>query len=1428
MHRRRLVRFLCKVLGVSLVFCNVVTNNATVFATSVVSEEITNEGNSALIEELRIDESSDEEDTSDKKETAEEEKSEKSKAPESKAESEEDDEKGDDLTSEDEKEIKDKKELEDDEKLQDEEALEDEEELEDDEELDEDEELEDDEDLDDEKNSIEKSKKKKVKKEIKKEENYKNNIGELTYAGEGTWEATEDGMLSDAIDKGDCFAFSKTKGRNFVYSTEVKFLENRGAAALLFRSNGTADDKESYVVNIDASNHKCKFFRWQRNDALQLIDEKSVPATEDETYELKVVAYDSWILYYVNDQLVASTGDYYLQPGDLGQDTYIDEGVFGLLNWNSKVIYQNTYFKELNDDFLPILENIKITSDNGTVQKKARFVSTEPMMLQYVDNDASEINVEVEKACENATIEVKDENGTVYEDGRHIPVKQGINYLTVKSTVKDDDYEASVVYRINVHRLKPAIEYYNEVYRDQYHYSVKEGWANDPNGLVYYNGKYHLFYQFFDDIKWGPMHWAHATSEDLIHWTDEPIAFYPDANGAMFSGCIVADTNNSSGLFDSENGGLVALITADGNGQRIKVAYSEDEGKTWKKLDKVAADWTNDPLHSRDFRDPKVFRWENKWFMVVAGGPLRIYSSDNLLNWKCESTYPDLHTECPDLYPVEAEDGTLKWVLSRGGRFYKVGDLVNVDGNWTYVPDAEYVDRDGIMNFGRDSYAAMTYYVQDFGTAENPVIPEIVELNWMNTWDDYCNSVAAKTGQDFNGTFNLNLALGLEKTGDTYSLTQTPVEQYKSLRDKSSAIHLKDKKVTDDSDLLKDFSGDTYEICATFKPEAGTNKVGFKLRKGADEETVVAYDLASQKLYIDRSKSGIIISGKFAEVCSQDMSLNEDGTVDLHIYVDKASVEVFSSDDKVCGAAQIFPNPFSLGLEVFVEGAAAKADIDIYPLESIWGDKQSTDEAYAINSMFPKKTMMNCGEEAKIDVYILPVSANQEIEWSIQSGEDYIELSQNGKIKALKKGKAIVVATSKANPELTREFNIEVYENNFKTNMKEFVNLSGNWSVDDETLTVSNVAQNDYYMTKDKISGDYTLKTKIAFKKGLINIFLVGQNMNPLDGEGAYSIQFAPDNLDIRLFRFGRDDMYRGRMSKAIGDGKYHDIEIVKKDTTVSVLVDNENSLEYTIDGATDMAEGYVGLGLWDGELNVQTFYVDYEGAENPSSEEPAPQKPDVEEPAEKPSEQPSTENQKKEVPTPNQTDDKQQTEPVKEDSPKAQPTKTEPAKNETQSGTTASTGTSSSTSSSTQSVPSQTTAVSSANESVAQVTIPDSQTPQALPGLTTASKSVTKASTKQSKPASTIEKTEETAVENVETNAEPAEESVSEEIKDTDVPKAGVNTDKQSADESPVVESSVATATNENSPLKAVLAVIGVAVIGGVAALSLRKRNRR
>jgi len=1032
-----------------------------------------------------------------------------------------------------------------------------------------------------------------LEEELPADSDYKTNLGELTYAG-GTWIMTENGLYSDAIGRGDCFAFSEVRGGNFVYSTDIDFDGTEGAAALVFRSNRDLGNKECYAVNIDVGSHRCKFWRWQENEALQLIDEKEVPATADEKYTLKVVAYDSWILYYVNDQLIASTGDYVLQPGNRGQNTVIREGFFGLLNWNSKVTFQNTWYKELSGAFDPILTDISVTSDVGTVEEKTQFTPTEPITIQYVKNDAATVNIEAVSASEAAVVEIRDADGNVYADGKGIPVAEGSNYITVKSTVTaDDGTTASAVYRVNVHRFKADEVYYNEAYRDQYHYSVKEGWGNDPNGLVYYKGTYHFFYQFYDGIRHGPMHWAHATSTDLIHWQEEPIALYPDANGAMFSGCIVVDEHNTSGFFNGiEGGGLVAIITADGNGQRIKLAYSTDEGKTWTKVDEIAADWTDDPLLDAAFRDPKVFRWEGKWFMVIAGGPLRIYSSDDLRTWTCEAAYADLHTECPDLYPIEAPDGQLKWVLSRGGRAYKIGDFKTVDGSWRFVPDEDYVNQDGVMNFGRDFYAAMTYYIQDFGTAANPTLPELVEVNWMNTWDDYCNQVAQTVGKDFNGTYNLNLKLGLAKDGEKYVLTQTPISAYEALRRTDEKLEWTQVTVEENNTLLKDFVGDTYEIIAKFHPEAGTKKVGFKVRTGEGEETAVIYDLERQSLSLDRSRSGMIISSKFAEVTSQHVTKNADGTVDLRIYVDKASVEVFAKGCTAVGSAQIFPSPLSVGAEVLVEGAAATADITIYPLESIWTDKAELTEPQYIGSTLAANQNLYVGNTLKLNAYLLPTTVSQEVTWSVQEGQDVARVDDNGTVTALQKGTAVIVAASKANPELTKEFTIRVTENNFNTNIPEFVNISGNWNVDDETLSVSNGGQNDYYMSAEAIGGDFLLETDIRYTRGLVNLFLASEGLNPHAGVGAYTIQFGYD-ANVRLFPFGRDDFARGVLEAPINDGVYHHVKVIREGQTLQVYVDEKLCLEHTFDQTEAFfANGHVGIGLWDGALEVQNFFV--------------------------------------------------------------------------------------------------------------------------------------------------------------------------------------------------------------------------------------------
>ncbi|EHI74382.1 fructan hydrolase [Streptococcus criceti] len=1022
------------------------------------------------------------------------------------------------------------------------------------------------------------------------EKGYQTNLTNLKPTN-GTWEVRDDGLYSNALDKGDSWNISDIKADNFVYSTDIKFLKEQGAVGLIFRSTDPNNVQNSYAINIDGGTKKSKFWRWDRGEDQQLIDEKQIEPSADGSYFLRVVAIDSWLSFYINGQLVGSTGDYTLQKDDKGQRTVIKEGYLGLLNWNGEAIFQNTYYTPITDNLNPELADITIMSDKGQVEKKGQFLSNAPVSIQYVDNAASSIKLAIKPKNDKSQITISDSTGKEYQLGDTIPLAVSANYLTVTSTVTTDANQASLTYRINVHRRQAKEVYYNELFRDQYHYSVKDGWGNDPNGLVYYKGKYHLFYQFYDDQVWGPMHWAHATSTDLIHWEEQPIALYPDTNGTMFSGCIVVDEHNSSGFFKDGQGGLVALVTADGNGQRIKLAYSPDEGQTWTKVDQVAADWSDDPLQSKDFRDPKVFHWNNKWFMVLAGGPLRIYSSDNLRDWSVESTYPDIHTECPDFYPIQTEDGTVKWVLSRGGRYYKVGDFKQIDGKWTFSPDQAYKDSDGVMNFGKDSYAAMTYYVQDFGTEANPTIPKLTELNWMNTWD-YCNLVAKTVDQDFNGTYNLNLQLGLVKENGTYVLTQTPLETYKTLRDTAKAISYQDVTVTAQNDLLKAVKSDSYEIVATFRSSATTTKVGFKLRQSKDQETLVVYDLKQEELSIDRTKSGVILNDKFAEVNKQKVTTNADGSISLHIFVDRASLEVFAKGDTVTGANQIFPAPDSLGASVFAEGGDAKADINFYPLKSIWTDKVAADKPFKLVGTGQTETRLNLGQSTSFDAYLAPAQAKQDISWQLDK-PDLVDFSQSGSkvtLTAKKAGTLTLTASSKENLNLTKTYKISIFENNFKTNLKDLKVISGQWIVDDKELLDSNTSANDAIMSTERLPySEYKLEADVKYQKGLVNIFFASPATDPAN---AYAFQLG-DQASVRLYYFQGDTIAEQPLNTALNDNHYHHLLINKTKDSVSLSIDGQEVMSHKFASVKDyFNQAYVGLGLWDGAVAFQNVYL--------------------------------------------------------------------------------------------------------------------------------------------------------------------------------------------------------------------------------------------
>ncbi|MBK8020736.1 MAG: glycoside hydrolase family 32 protein [Chloroflexi bacterium] len=270
---------------------------------------------------------------------------------------------------------------------------------------------------------------------------------------------------------------------------------------------------------------------------------------------------------------------------------------------------------------------------------------------------------------------------------------------------------------------------YDEPFRPQFHYSPPQAWMNDPNGMVYLDGEYHLFYQYNpDDVIWGPMHWGHAVSTDLVHWETLPIALYPDDLGTIFSGSIVIDTDNTAGF--GENA-MVAVYSYHTQTQGL--AYSLDRGRTWTKYD---GNPIIDALY-QDFRDPKVFWHEptGRWVMIIsAGREAQIFTSPNLIDWTFASRFAAGHVvatwEVPDLFPLEI-DGVTRWVMlvSVGGHApaggsgiqYFIGDF---DGQ-TFTNENP-TGTTLWFDYGPDNYAGTTWFNAPEGKK--------LYIGWLNNW----------------------------------------------------------------------------------------------------------------------------------------------------------------------------------------------------------------------------------------------------------------------------------------------------------------------------------------------------------------------------------------------------------------------------------------------------------------------------------------------------------------------------------------------------------------------------------------------------------------------------------------------------------------------------------------------------------------------
>ena len=451
--------------------------------------------------------------------------------------------------------------------------------------------------------------------------------------------------------------------------------------------------------------------------------------------------------------------------------------------------------------------------------------------------------------------------------------------------------------------LKSASELYREPLRPQFHFSARRGWLNDPNGLVYFQGEWHLFFQHNPyGWDWGNMHWGQAVSRDLLSWDERGEALYPDELGTMFSGSAVVDWKNTSGFGTGTEPPIVLMYTAAGGagpqsrgkGFSQGLAFSNDRGRTWTKF-------TGNPVLPQitgGNRDPKVLWHEptRRWVMTLyverdKKHTIEFFSSPNLKEWTLLSAIEGLF-ECPDFFelPVDGDTKNKKWVLTGASSEYMLGSF---DGK-TFTPETPKLPG----HRGRGFYAAQTYSDAPDGRR--------IQIGWLQ---------APSPGMSFNQCMSLPLELSLKRTADGPRLAWQPASETKTLRSKQHVAHVKSLK-PGDANPLADVKAELLELRAEFAPSPKTLTT-FTVRG-----ITVIYDFERQDLIVNGHRT-------FAPLI--------DGRHRIAIFVDQTTIEVFANDGLTYIPVPAIPKSDHLGASVSISGGDAKFEsLIVHELKSVW------------------------------------------------------------------------------------------------------------------------------------------------------------------------------------------------------------------------------------------------------------------------------------------------------------------------------------------------------------------------------------------------------------------------------------------------------------------------------------------------------------
>ncbi len=786
--------------------------------------------------------------------------------------------------------------------------------------------------------------------------------------------------------------------------------------------------------------------------------------------------------------------------------------------------------------------------------------------------------------------------GATYEGGN-------IGYNCFNSKVKFAD----------IYYGKSDYSYYTELYRNQYHFSQYAHWNNDPNGLIYYDGYYHIYYQHHPyNNYWGDMYWGHARSTDLAHWELLPICLFPDQDwgegvGYMWSGSAYEYRLGDSDAIDAlnwfpegEGNGIIAFYTRDGGRQDQMIMSSDDGGMTWTKRKLIPQDVATGAdgiFHKVACRDPKVFPVEVKdgkttaWGMALTGqqeNRVWFLKSNNLLDWSYAGQFNVNVPECPDVVTLTADDGEIYTVLTLTAREYIVGKM-NYDGNSIVFTDKDggAIDPSDIqkMDFGPDSYATQTFSIRD---EESDYFGKTVSISWFaGVPADTDSGIYANARKVWNGSgMTIPVIWGLAAEGDGYILTQTPIVKDSDAFTKENLLTINNQVINESSkNLLADINTHVFEMLLSID-NPSNEPVSIKINVGDTEYTEIGWN-KEDGYFVDRrftSSAGLSIRDYHFKFTSGPRSFDSQS---FYILSDNGGVEVFCDDFKIPFYVLTLASPYSVKAELSVGGESTVENLEVNGIASVWRTYGEVVDGETVLYISDTEVELDTtiATEKQVTAYS---TSGQEIVWELQSGSNIVAIENvtGGVIvKALGTGKATLTATC---GKQRRYIEVTVYGSTPETDIPFNSSgiVSGNWISKGSEIIASTPAGDGYLLSTE---GAADFNCSVSFSLDAVAaafIFRASEDMSQY-------IIFNYDNNE-KIVKMWSPNGEIGRASAHGVNTSNVVLRVEAKGQSVKAYINGQLAIDAVL-GENEPKEGLFGLNVFSGTATFKSV-VNFNG----------------------------------------------------------------------------------------------------------------------------------------------------------------------------------------------------------------------------------------